>query len=58
MMNKVHKNGGLGTFVLIGTGPNAGGHTTRFDINEDDLVRGVKLYSSVAIALLSEKAER
>ena len=53
MLRKVQEAGGEGTFLLIGTGPNPGEHTGSHNLNEEDLIRGVKLYSSLAQALLN-----
>lgn len=56
MMNKVQQSGGQGTFLLIGTGPHQGAHTARYDMNEDDLIKGVKLYTTAALSLLTDES--
>ena len=54
MLREVQEQGGKGTYLLLGTGDNPGEHTSSHNINEEDLIRGVKLYSSLAVSLLNQ----
>jgi aminobenzoyl-glutamate utilization protein A len=52
-MERVQKNGGQATFIMLGTELAAGHHDSFFDINEDALVPGIALLSGVAADLLT-----
>lgn len=56
MMARVQEKGGLATF--LGLGADLGGwahHTAEFDINEDALVNGVKVFALSTLSLLTNK---
>jgi len=52
MLNRVQKMGGQGTFLRIRAKMNAALHHRDFDIGEDILPRGVKIFSGMAVSLL------
>lgn len=45
MMNKVQKNDGKGVYFIVGSDTTSGHHTSNFDINEDDIIKAVKMFS-------------
>ena len=54
MMEKVQKNGGKATFMIIGTPISAPHHNSKFDFKEEVLMKGVKIFTSVVSRLLHE----
>ncbi|MEW9122727.1 MAG: amidohydrolase [Thermotaleaceae bacterium] len=54
MINKVQQNGGEGVYFLVGTDYKAGHHNTRFDINEKDLIKMVKLFTMLTLDILEK----
>ncbi len=52
MLNRVQKLGGQGTFLRIRADMKAALHHRDFDIGEDILPRGVKLFSGLAVSLM------
>ncbi len=54
LMERVQKNGGQATFLMIGTELAAGHHDCFFDFNEDALVPGIALLAGSAAELLTE----
>jgi aminobenzoyl-glutamate utilization protein A len=53
LLQSVKSNGGLGTFVGIGTNHPGGHHTPTFDVDEDSLSIGVAVLSSTVLELQS-----
>jgi aminobenzoyl-glutamate utilization protein A len=53
LLQTVKANGGVGTFVGIGTDHPSGHHTPTFDVDEDSLSIGVTVLSSTALELLA-----
>jgi len=53
-MERVQKNGGQATYVMIGTELAAGHHDSRFDFNEEALVPAIALLSGAAADLLTQ----
>ena len=53
MMEKVQKNGGKATFMIIGTPISAPHHNSKFDFQEEVLINGVKIFTSVVSRLLN-----
>jgi len=49
MLDKVQKNGGKGTFAILGSDIASGHHTAEFDFNEKDLINGVNLLARLAL---------
>ncbi len=43
MMTEVQKNGGIGTYMQVGTTLAAGNHNEFFDIDEKDMIEGVRI---------------
>lgn len=54
LMQKVKENGGMATFVGIGTNHPGGHHTPTFDVDEDSLPIGVAVLSGTVLNLLNE----
>ena len=54
LMERVQKNGGQATFVMVGTELAAGHHDSFFDFNEEALVPAIALMSGVAAELLTK----
>jgi aminobenzoyl-glutamate utilization protein A len=52
MLNRVQSLGGQGTFLRIRADMNAALHHRDFDIAEDILPRGVKIFCGMAVSLL------
>jgi aminobenzoyl-glutamate utilization protein A len=52
-MERVQQKGGQATFMMVGTELAAGHHDSYFDFNEEALVPGIALLSSVAADLLT-----
>ncbi|SKC46889.1 amidohydrolase [Maledivibacter halophilus] len=52
MMNRVQKNGGQGVYFTVGTNIKAGHHNSKFDVNERDLIKAVKLFVILTIDIL------
>ncbi|MEB3100975.1 amidohydrolase [Ferviditalea candida] len=50
-MDAVHARGGLSTYIVLGTRLAGGHHQPDFDFFEEDLVKGVKLLSRLALNL-------
>ncbi|SHJ86373.1 amidohydrolase [Paramaledivibacter caminithermalis] len=53
MMDKVQKNGGQGVYFAIGTDIKGGHHNSLFDINEEDMLKAVKLFSVLCVDILN-----
>ena len=51
LMARVQENGGLATFVGIGTDHPGGHHTATFDVDEDSLVLGVEVIADAMLRL-------
>ena len=47
MMDRVQKNGGKATYAVIGTDIKSGHHNRKFDIDESDMIKGVKLLATL-----------
>lgn len=54
LLNRVHEQGGLGTFLQIGANAPGGHHTGRFDVDEQALLLGMELLARVTAHCLSE----
>lgn len=52
MMAVVQQNGGLGTYIQVGTNKAAGHHNDRFDFDEEDLMPAAELVVRVVAAYL------
>ena len=48
MMNRVREKGGLASYFILGTDLKSPHHNDKFDINESDMVNGVKLLVGLA----------
>lgn len=55
LMAAVQKNGGKGTYYMIGTDRKAGHHDNFFDFDEDALAAGVRLNSLAVTKMLAKK---
>ena len=55
IMNEVLKNGGLSTYIGIGSPTFGGHHNEKFDFDEDLLLQGVNILYKIAIKI-SERA--
>lgn len=53
MMNKVQENGGQGAYFAVGTDIKAGHHNARFDVNEEDIIKSVKLFTALTLDILN-----
>jgi aminobenzoyl-glutamate utilization protein A len=51
LMRRVQANGGLATFVCIGTDHPGGHHTSTFDVDEDSLKPGVDVLTEAVLAV-------
>ena len=51
MMNRIQKQGGKSHYMMIGTELSAPHHNPKFDINEDSLIKGVKIFASTIVQL-------
>lgn len=54
MMTVVQQNGGLGTYIQVGTNKTAGHHNDRFDFEEDDLLPMTEILVRIVNAYLSK----
>ncbi|SMD12251.1 amidohydrolase [Sporomusa malonica] len=54
-MERVQQKGGQAAYLMVGTELAAGHHDSRFDFDEDSLVRAAALLGNTAIELLSKK---
>lgn len=52
MMNKVQGNGGQGVYLCVGTDLKAGHHNSKFDVQEEDMIKAVKLFTSLVLDIL------
>ncbi len=52
MMNKVQENKGKGVYFIVGSDTMSGHHTALFDINEDDIIKTIKMFSLLVIDIL------
>lgn len=53
MMNKVQKNGGQGVYFTVGTDTKGGHHNSLFDVNEEDLIKAVKVFTLLTLDILN-----
>ena len=54
MMTVVQENGGLGTYIQVGTNKTAGHHNDKFDFEEDDLMPAAEIVLRTVAAYLSK----
>jgi aminobenzoyl-glutamate utilization protein A len=54
LMNCVQEQGGLSTYLIVGTDHPAGHHQPRFDIDEDSLYQGVELLTNAICSVARE----
>jgi len=55
LMSTVQKNGGMGTYYMLGADRTAGHHDDHFDFDENALAAGVKINALSVMKLLSKK---
>lgn len=53
MMNRVQENGGQGVYFTVGTDTKGGHHNSLFDVNEQDLIKAVKIFTLLTVDLLN-----
>lgn len=58
MMNEVQKNGGQGVYFTVGTDTKGGHHNSLFDVNEEDLIKAVKMFTILSLDILKGHKEK
>lgn len=56
LMDRVQKNGGVASYVCIGTDHPGGHHTATFDVDEESLLVGVDVLATALLELSSEES--